>query len=78
MKRLRSVFTTGLTGMLTITSWATSRVCLLQAQVMEHCIRPIEQQYPAAADLLRQLLYLDPLARPSAAQALQHAWFHQA
>ena len=73
VKRWRSVFTAGLTGMLTITCCATSRAWLLQAQHVEHCIRPKEMQYPAAADLFRQLLHLDPLARPSAVQAQQHA-----
>ena len=77
IKRQCSVFTAGLASILPLICSATSYAWPLQAQDMEHCIRAIEKQYPAAADLLRQLLYLDPLARPSAAQALQHAWFHQ-
>ena len=78
VKRWRSLmFTADLTGVLTATCWVAFPAWLLQAQDLEHCIRPIEKQYPAAADLRRQLLYLDPLARSIAAQALQHAWFHQ-
>ena len=77
IKRQRSVFTAGLTSILALICSATSHAWPLQVQDMEHCIRPTEKQYPPAADLLRQLLYLNPLARPSAAQALQHAWFHQ-
>ena len=77
MKHLCPVFTAGLTSMLPLIRSVTSHAWFLQAQDIEHCIRPIKLQYPIAADLLRQLLYLDPLQRPSAAQALQHTWFCQ-
>ena len=77
MKGQRSVFTAGLTSMLPLVCSKTLHACIAQAQNMDYYIRPIEMQYPAAADLLGQLLYLDPLQRLSAAQALQHAWFHQ-
>ncbi len=77
VKHLCPVFTAGLTSMLPLIRSVTSHAWFLQAQDIEHCIRPIEMQYPVAADLLRQLLYLDPLQRPSAAQGLQHTWFCQ-
>ncbi len=51
-------------SMLPLICSATSHAWPLQAQDIEHCVTPIEMQYPAAADLLRQLLYLRSFATP--------------
>ncbi|CEM22847.1 unnamed protein product [Vitrella brassicaformis CCMP3155] len=34
-----------------------------------------KERFPAAVDLVRRLLHVDPSKRPSASEALQHSWF---